>query len=280
MGVQPEVKVFTVLIADFINKTFPPDLTRTYLVGEKVGSGSTAEVRLCYRFPKMSRYAVKLVNHSKEEWGSKYSKPTDLKTEVEVLEKVDHPCAVKVVDVVETDTLLAIVMEYASGGELFDQVIKDERAKSLKEEIAKFQFVQVVDCVRHLHSLNICHRDLKLENLLLARPGARSLIKLTDFGLAKVWGLGGILETYAAKSDCWSLGVILFLLLSGRHPFPCNLPDEERDKRLREGARMAMQGVRWSHISEEARYLVEALLEVDPERRLSCEEALAHPWQL
>ena len=74
----------------------------------------------------MSRYAVKLVNHSKEEWGSKYSKPTDLKMEVEVLEKVDHPCVVKVVDVVETDTLLAIVMEYASGGELFDQVIKDE----------------------------------------------------------------------------------------------------------------------------------------------------------
>ena len=158
----------------------------------------------------------------------------------------------------------------------------------------------MVDCVRYLHSLNICHRDLKLENLLLARPGARSLIKLTDFGLAKVWGLGGILETYAgtpaymapevlacnkqdassysAKSDCWSLGVILFLLLSGRHPFPCNLPDKERDKRLREGARMAMQGVRWSHISEEARDLVEALLEVDPERRLSCEEALAHPW--
>ena len=94
----------------------------------------------------MSRYAVKLVNHSKEEWGSnsKYSKPTDLKMEVEVLEKVDHPCVVKVVDVVETDTLLAIVMEYASGGELFDQVIKDERAKSLQEETAKFQFVQVL----------------------------------------------------------------------------------------------------------------------------------------
>ena len=154
--------------------------------------------------------------------------------------------------------------------------------------------------MRHLHSLSICHRDLKLENLLLAEPGSHSLIKVTDFGLAKIWGSGEVLETYvgtpvymapevvacagqeassySAKSDCWSLGVILFLLLSGRHPFPSNVSDAERDKRIKEGTMNPMVGARWQHISEKAKALVRALLEVDPDKRLSCEETLAHPW--
>ena len=166
--------------------------------------------------------------------------------------------------------------------------------------MGKFFPLQVVDCVRHLHSLSICHRDLKLENLLLAEPGSHSLIKVTDFGLAMIWGSGEVLETYvgtpvymapevvacagqnacsySAKSDCWSLGVILFLLLSGRHPFPSNVSDAERDKKIKEGTMNPMAGARWQHISENAKALVRALLEVDPEKRLSCEETLAHPW--
>ena len=109
----------------------------------KVGSGTTAEVRLCYRHPCLSRFAVKLVNKSGE-WDSKYSMPCDFRREVDVIENVDHPCAIKVEEVIETDSLLAIVMEFAAGGELFDQVMKDEKAKLLQEDTAKFQFFQVL----------------------------------------------------------------------------------------------------------------------------------------
>ena len=73
----------------------------------------------------MSCFAVKLVNKT-DEWDSKYSMPCDFRKEVDVLDKVDHPCAIKVEEVIETDSLLAIVMEYAAGGELFDRIIAAE----------------------------------------------------------------------------------------------------------------------------------------------------------
>ena len=100
-------------------------------------------MRLCYRHPSLSRFAVKLVNKT-EGWDSKYSMPCDFKREVDVLGKVDHPCAIKVEEVIETDSLLAIVMEYAAGGELFDQVMQDQKAKLLQEDTAKHQFFQVL----------------------------------------------------------------------------------------------------------------------------------------
>lgn len=108
----------------------------------KVGSGTTAEVHLCYRYPNLTRSAVKFVKKTGG-WDSKYSRPCDFRREVDVLDEVDHPCVIKVEEVVETDSLLAIVMEFAAGGELFDQVMVDERAKLLQEDTAKFQFFQV-----------------------------------------------------------------------------------------------------------------------------------------
>ena len=135
---------------------------------------------------------------------------------------------------------------------------------------------------------------------MLAELGSHSLIKVTDFGLAKIWGSGEKLETYvgtpvymapevaacaghdassySAKSDCWSLGVVLYLLLCGRHPFPSNVSEAERDQKIKDGKMNPMVGSRWKHISDQAKALVRALLEVDPEKRLSCEETLAHPW--
>ena len=165
----PNYKVFTFLLSDALKQSFPSDLTKAYLVGEKVytifffkfrwfhmaevlrgqlfvfkvGSGTTSDVHVCYRHPNLQRYAVKILNKSSE-WDSKYSKPADLRREVEVLDKVNHPCIIQVEEVIETDSLLAIVMEYATGGELFDQVMEDEKAKRLQEDTAKFQFFQVL----------------------------------------------------------------------------------------------------------------------------------------
>lgn len=281
-----ERKLFIFLERATMEQLYPAVLTQRFLVGEVLGSGTTAEVRLGYRLSDFSQVALKLVK--KTEWPSKYSRPSNLRSEVEVLADLSHVCITKVEEVVETETLLVIVMELATGGELFDQVLGDKRNKQLQEDTAKFQFYQLVDTTKYLHSKQVCHRDLKLENLLLSTPGPRSLIKLCDFGLAKVWGGGAELETYvgtpvymapevvacaksgapsySSKSDCWSLGVILYLLLSGTHPF-------------QSGEGMApMVGRRWEMVSGEAKHLVMALLEIDPVERLSAEDALCHPW--
>eukprot|EP00092_Neocalanus_flemingeri_P085896 GFUD01108151.1.p1 GENE.GFUD01108151.1~~GFUD01108151.1.p1 ORF type:complete len:278 (+),score=109.41 GFUD01108151.1:92-835(+) len=190
-------------------------------------------------------------------------------------------------------------MEFAKGGELFDQVVEDYKRNRLNERTAKLQFYQVVDTVRYLHSKQVCHRDLKLENLLLAEPGPHSLVMVSDFGLSKLWGEDGSrLHTYVGtpvymapevlvmgernampgytyKADCWSLGVILFLLLSGKQPFS---QGDDMTKLIMEGRFRSMTGGAWETVSGTAKSLVRALLETDPDKRLSTEQVLNHTW--
>merc|ERR1719500_489989 len=132
-------------------------------------------------------------------------------------------------------------MEYAEGGELERQVKIDSIMRRLSESTAKFQFYQICHTIAYLHSKQICHRDLKLANILLMEPGPLALLKVSDFGVSKVWSKTSVLESmvgtpafmapevlalrdtphssYTCKSDCWSLGVVLYVLLSGNQPF-------------------------------------------------------------
>lgn len=293
----PDRPLFTFLGRAAMESQFPAAVTERLVVGPQLGTGATSEVRLAFRRHDLGPVALKLIRKTK--WPSKYSRPADLRREVAVLAGLEHPCIARVEEVLETEELLAIVMEHVSGGELFDQVMAAEQRGALSEETAKFQFYQVVDTVRYLHSRQVCHRDIKLENLLLAGPAPHSLIKVIDFGLAKVWGEGSELETYvgtpvymapevvaclgseaaaySSKSDCWSLGVVLYLLLCGRHPFSANT-ETDRDRQILCGRARPMEGPRWERVSAEAKALVTALLETEPEKRLSAEAVLQHPW--
>ena len=131
-----------------------------------------------------------------------------------------------------TDENVSIIVEYAAGGDLSGQFSKDNECGNLVEHHVKIQFYQIAHAVAFLHSKNVCHRDLKLENILLLESGPTCRIKVTDFGLSKKWSSTNILETfvgtpnymapeviqgagepsrnmlpYSCKSDCWSLGV-------------------------------------------------------------------------
>ena len=292
-----EMGVFCYLDKVTMERDFPSSLTSKYLVGKVVGEGTTSLVRLGYRRSDFKKFALKMINT--KSWPNKYSAPMDMMAEVNVLADIQHPCITVVEEVVnvQDEDLLVIVMEYAEGGELFDQVVEDFQKNCMDERKAKFQFYQVVDAVKYLHSNQVCHRDLKLENLLLAHSKSFSLVKVSDFGLSKVLdddllqsyvgtpiymapevlAMGQRLESrgYTNKADCWSLGVILYVLLSGKHPFS---KGEEMVSQIMEGKVRSMSGVVWDKVTILAKSLVRALLVTDPEKRLSAEEILQHPW--
>ncbi|KAF9979908.1 CBL-interacting serine/threonine-protein kinase 21 [Modicella reniformis] len=202
-----------------------------------IGQGSFSEVKLAVDARTGDHVAIKVMSkatiQSSDRLGISVQRESDL------LKSLQHPNIVGFREVVETSLQMCIVLDYASGGELF-VFVEDKRAQASEQDI-QYIFAQIVDAVDYLHRHNIVHRDLKLENVLLEpRTGAplRPTVKLTDFGLAKVieedapqltTRCGS--EDYAApeiilgqsydgrEADIWSLGVVLYALLVGFLPF-------------------------------------------------------------
>lgn len=113
--------------------------------------------------------------------------------EVKIMKQLDHPNIVKLYQVMETEQTLYLVMEYASGGEVFDYLVAHGR---MKEKEARAKFRQIVSAVQYLHSKNIIHRDLKAENLLL---DSAMNIKIADFGFSNNFSVGSKLDTFCGS---------------------------------------------------------------------------------
>ena len=213
------------------------ELRGNYIVGRVLGSGATAEVKEAFTRNMHERRAIKIMQVVGCD-------TADLMQEAKVLKGIKHPCIAEILEVHEAEENVSMVMEFAAGGDLFDQVEKDFCAGTLEEGRVKIAFYQIAHAIAFLHSKKICHRDLKLENILLVKSGPTSRIKVADFGLSKKWSTTSVLKTYvgtpvymapevisgagntsrdvhpySCKSDCWSLGVILYTQLVGRLPF-------------------------------------------------------------
>ena len=296
---------FQYLDRNIMEATFHQCITSKYLVGRELGSGTTSTVRAGYKIVddnKVRQFALKMIQRKEEASQSKF--PIDSKIEVKIMKGLNHPCLLKIHEVLKSDTDMVIVMDLASGGELFDLVHDHYLSKTLSESSTKIYFYQIVHCVNYLHSNQVCHRDLKLENILLANDDDISQIKIIDFGLSKTWrcpkdplvtyvgtpvymapevtklekessDIISSTSTYTSKVDCWSLGVILYTMLSGKRPFTSGL---ELEARIMSGRYRPMDGKEWVSISKAAKHLVKKLLEVDPEARLSTSQILDHPW--
>ena len=261
-----------------------------YIIEENeiLGKGASAVVRKGIKIDTGEAYAIKIINKASLTQDEKES----LDNELKIMGMVDHPNIVRVEEYYECNGLVFIVMELMEGGELFDRLVEVEH---YTEKQAVEAFRPLVDAIRYCHSLGIVHRDLKPENLLYKTKDEDSLLKVSDFGFSKflipkaqeqLFTACGT-PTYVApeiignfgydsKVDCWSLGVILYVMLCGYPPFYA----EENNElfQLIKECDYEFHEPYWDNISEDAKDLIKKLLVSDPKKRLSAEEILKHPW--
>jgi len=265
----------------------PKRLTHDYdLQVDILGSGYSGNVYLATGKHCKGRFAVKGFKLT----GLPEGKQQELVAEVDVFLSVDHPNIVRLVDVFEAEDMLYMVMECMEGGELFETL---QARKSFSEQDAADLTWQMLLAVNYLHhEMHVVHRDLKLENFLFVTKNSTQ-IKLIDFGFSRIWDQGhdkkmtwnvGTLlymapevlkSSYTSQCDMWSLGVIVFLLLSGKEPFTGSM--REMQSAISKGS-YQMNHKRWNKVSDLGKDFVRALLVVNPEERMTAKKALEHPW--
>lgn len=220
----------------------------------------------------------------------------ELRGEIDIMKTLDHPNIVKLYEVFEERNCLYLIMELCTGGELFDRLFAQSEDKltgttHFTEKRASTLVRKMLAAVNYLHVRGICHRDLKLENFIFANCSDDSEIILIDFGLSKLYHGGRMREVlgtsyyvapevlngcYGMACDIWSLGVITYMLLCGLAPFSGS-DDMEILEKVSMG-KFVFEEKHWANISTEARDFVSSCLILNPERRMTSEEALKHPW--
>ncbi|XP_052385710.1 MAP/microtubule affinity-regulating kinase 4 isoform X1 [Oncorhynchus keta] len=251
-----------------------------YRLLKTIGKGNFAKVKLARHILTGKEVAIKIIDKTQ-------LNPTSLQKlfrEVRIMKGLNHPNIVQLFEVIETDKTLYLIMEYASGGEVFDYLVSHGRMKEIE---ARAKFRQIVSAVHYCHMKNIVHRDLKAENLLL---DANANVKIADFGFSNEFTLGNKLDTfcgsppYAAPElfqgkkydgpevDVWSLGVILYTLVSGSLPFDGQNLKELRERVLRGKYRVPF------YMSTDCEGILRRFLVLNPTKRCTLDQVMKDKW--
>ncbi|EDQ84930.1 uncharacterized protein MONBRDRAFT_34468 [Monosiga brevicollis MX1] len=251
-----------------------------YIMYKTIGKGNFARVKLAKHKLTNVEVAIKVIDKTR----LKESHMLKVMREVRILKMLNHPNIVKLYEVIDTPKYLYLVMEYASGGEVFDYLVSHGR---MKEKEARIKFRQIVSALQYCHARGIVHRDLKAENLLLDKD---LQIKIADFGFANMYEPDQKLNTfcgsppYAAPElfqgreytgpevDVWSCGVILFTLISGALPFDGSTLKELRDRVLKGKYRIPF------YMSTECERLLRRFLVLTPSKRCNLTQVMTDPW--
>eukprot|EP00548_Thalassiothrix_antarctica_P001936 CAMPEP_0194146890 /NCGR_PEP_ID=MMETSP0152-20130528/22213_1 /TAXON_ID=1049557 /ORGANISM="Thalassiothrix antarctica, Strain L6-D1" /LENGTH=690 /DNA_ID=CAMNT_0038847539 /DNA_START=71 /DNA_END=2143 /DNA_ORIENTATION=+ len=264
----------------------PVDFRSTYELKEKIRKGSFATVWECVHKETKDMFAVKIINRE----GLKPSDDEAVMNEVAIMQSLAHRHIVQLVDFYEEKEYFFLVMDYMTGGDVFDRIIgmhhyTEKDARDLVQVLLK--------AVKFMHDRGVAHRDLKPQNLLLKSKENNANIKVADFGFSRRVHTPQSLTnrcgtpSYVApeilkniphdiKADMWSVGVITYVLLVGYPPF-MDEKQQELFRKIRSGEYdFPMED--WGVISGEAIELIKGLLVVDPQQRLTAAEALRMSW--
>ena len=252
-----------------------------YVIGRTIGQGTFGKVKLGTHVPTGEKVAIKILEKDK------IKEPADVERvsrEIKILKMMRHSNVVQLYEIIETHKDLYLIMEYASGGELFDYIVS--KGKLQEKQACKF-FQQLIAGVEFIHSMNVVHRDLKPENLLL---DVNNEVKIVDFGLSNSYLPGCTLKTacgspcYAAPemiagksyhglgADIWSSGIIMFAMICGYLPFE----DQNTSKLYQKILNGDYKIPKW--VSDEARDLLKKILNTNPRDRYTIEDIRKHPW--
>ncbi|XP_041565549.1 MAP/microtubule affinity-regulating kinase 4-like [Drosophila elegans] len=251
-----------------------------YKIIKTLGKGNFAKVKLAIHVPTGREVAIKVIDKTQLNTSARQK----LYREVKIMKLLNHPNIVRLFQVIESERTLYLVMEYASRGELFDHLVKNGR---MRERDARVIFRQLVSAIQYCHSKFVVHRDLKAENLLLDQ---HMNIKIADFGFGNTFDPNAQLETfcgsppYAAPElfmgrkyagpevDAWSLGVVLYTLVSGSLPFDGGTLKELRERVLRGKYRVPY------YISMDCENLMRKFLVLNPAKRTSLSAVMSDKW--
>lgn len=255
-------------------------LKQRFDIVRKLGQGTYGKVQMGINKETGQEVAIKTIKKCKIETEADLIR---IRREIQIMSSVQHPNIIHIYEVFENREKMVLVMEYAAGGELYDFL--SER-KVLSEEEARRIFRQIATAVYYCHKHKICHRDLKLENILLDENGNA---KIADFGLSNVFDECRLLSTFCGSPlyaspeivkgtpyhgpevDCWSLGVLLYTLVYGAMPF-----DGSNFKRL---VRQISQGDYFEPKKPSpASPLIRDMLNVNPSRRADITAICSHWW--
>lgn len=266
--------------------------TNGYAMTYKIGEGSFADVRVAISRKskdngkkvviKQIKYAFVLPKYRNE-----------LAWEFNILSQLKHPGIVELYDVYKHKEDYYMVMEYLSGGELFDSLCAREY---YCEEDARRVLLNIMQAVSYMHMHNVIHRDIKPENLILRDKSKHPQVKLVDFGFARVLREGTDPPSdlrgtalyvspemvkrlpYGKEVDIWSLGCNLYIMLSGIVPFETKDIDELYS--MIENGSYSFPEKYWSGVSDSAKDLITRMMTVDPKHRYTAEQVLNHPWMM
>nr|CAD7423082.1 unnamed protein product [Timema monikensis] len=253
-----------------------------YELEKTIGKGNFAVVKLATHVVTKTKVAIKIIDKTKLD-------EDNLKKifrEIQIMTKLQHPHIIRLYQVMETEKMIYLVTEYASGGEIFDYLVENGR---MNEKEARRIFQQIVAAVHYCHTRQIVHRDLKAENLLLDLDKD---IKLADFGFSNHFQPGQKMSTwcgsppYAApelfegreydgpKTDIWSMGVVLYVLVCGALPFDGSTLQNLRTRVIKGKFRIPF------FMSADCEHLIRHMLVVEPEKRLGIKQILNHRWMI
>ncbi|XP_065178510.1 calcium/calmodulin-dependent protein kinase type 1-like [Sycon ciliatum] len=259
-------------------------LIKKYDLGKVLGTGAFSEVLFAKNRETKEEFAIKCIDKKLLD-----GKLDSLDSEITILKQIKHPNIIQLFEIIDSKTHLYLIMELVSGGELFDQVVQ---LGSYTERRASEITLQILDAIEYIHSRGIVHRDLKPENILFQTSDDDSKIMVSDFGLSKAaeevkmataCGTPGYVapeilkqQPYDKSVDCWSIGVITYILLCGYPPFYSE-SDAQLFEIIKKG-HFEFEDPYWKDISGAAKDFVKRLLTVEPGKRMTCGEALKHPW--